>query len=43
MLAEYLQLLYDRVPSLPQSLEWDFGSLSHLWQNIACRVALTRK
>lgn len=41
--SEYLQLLYDRVPSLPQSLEWDFGSLSHLWQNIACRVALTRK
>lgn len=41
--SEYLQLLYDRVPSLPQSLEWDFGALSHLWQNIACRVALTRK
>ena len=41
--TEYLQVLYDRVPSLPQSLQWDFGILSHLWQNIACRVALTRK
>jgi cellulose synthase (UDP-forming) len=40
---EYWQLLYDRIPTLPQSLQRDFGVLSHLWQNIAHRVARTRK
>ena len=40
---EYLQVLYDRVPSLPQSLHRDFGIFTHLWQNIAHRVARTRK
>ena len=40
---EYWQLLYDRVPTLPQSLGRDFGTLPHLWQNIAHRVARTRK
>ena len=40
---EYLQLLYDRVPTLPQALHRDFGVLTHLWQNIAHRVARTRK
>ena len=40
---EYLQLLYDRVPSLPQSLHRDFGVIPHLWQNVAHRVARTRK
>lgn len=40
---EYWQLLYDRVPTLPQSLHRDFGVLSHLWQNIAHRVARTGK
>ena len=40
---EYLQLLYDRVPTLPQSLQRDFGLIPHLWQNIAHRVARTRK
>ena len=40
---EYLELLYDRIPTLPQSLRRDFGVLSHLWQNIAHRVARTRK
>ena len=40
---EYLQLLYDRIPTLPQSLHRDFGLLSHLWQNIVHRVARTRK
>ena len=39
--AEYLQLLYDRVPTLPQSLHRDFGVLSHLWENVANRVART--
>ena len=40
---EYLQLLYDRIPTLPQSLHRDFGVISHLWQNVAHRVAQTRK
>ena len=40
---EWLQLLYDRVPTLPQSLHRDFGVVSHLWQNVAHRVARTRK
>ncbi len=40
---EYLQLLYDRVPTLPQSYYRDLGILPHLWQNIAHRVARTRK
>lgn len=38
---EYWEILYDRVPSLPQSLSRDFGILIHLWQNIAHRVART--
>ena len=41
--TEYWQILYDRVPTLPQSLHRDFGVLPHLWQNIAHRVARTRK
>ena len=41
--SEYWQLLYDRVPTLPQSLRRDFGVLTHLWQNIAHRVARTGK
>ena len=40
---EYLQVLFDRVPTLPQALHNDFGVLSHLWQNIAHRVARTAK
>lgn len=40
---EYLQILYDRVPTLPQSLHHDFGIFTHLWQNIAHRVARTRR
>lgn len=39
---DYLCILYDRVPTLPQSLSHDFGIIRHLWQNIACRVARTR-
>ena len=41
--TEYFQVLYDRVPTLPQSLQRDFGMIPHLWQNIAHRVARTRK
>jgi cellulose synthase (UDP-forming) len=40
---EYWEILYDRIPSLPQSLRRDFGIIPHLWQNIAHRVARTRK
>jgi len=40
---EFLQLLYDRIPTLPQSLHGDFGALYDLWQNIAHRVARTMK
>ena len=40
---EYLQILYDRVPTLPQSLRKDHGALADLWQNIAHRVARTIK
>ena len=39
---EYFGILYDRVPTLPQSFNKDFGILTHLWQNIAHRVARTR-
>ena len=38
----YDQILYDRIPSLPQSLQRDWGMLAHMWQNIAYRVARTR-
>lgn len=40
---EYWEILYDRIPTLPQSLKRDFGIIPHLWQNIAHRVARTRK
>jgi cellulose synthase (UDP-forming) len=39
---EYRCLLYHRIPTLPQSLQKDFGIFRHLWQNIAHRVARTR-
>jgi len=38
---EYLQILYDRIPTLPQVLTNDWGVLEHLWRNIAFRVART--
>ena len=41
---EYRQILYDRVPTLPQSLHRDLGlMLAYLWSNIAHRVASTAK
>ena len=40
---EYLQLLYDRIPTLPHSLHRDFGALADLYQNIAHRIAQTTK
>ncbi|WP_408071199.1 cellulase family glycosylhydrolase [Butyrivibrio sp. JL13D10] len=42
-LYEYLEVLYDRIPSLPQTLSRDTSFLSHLWQNIAHRVSRTTK
>ncbi len=36
---EYMQILYDRIPSLPQSLTLrDFNIISHLWHNIVVRL-----
>ena len=40
---EYWELLYDRIPTLPQTLHRDFGIGAHLWQNIAHRVARTTR
>lgn len=40
---EYWEILYDRIPTLPQSLQRDLGIFAHLWQNIAHRVARTRR
>ena len=40
---EYIAFLYDRVPTLPQSLKRDLGVIPHLWTNIAYRVARTVK
>ena len=40
---EYWEILYDRIPTLPQSYQRDFGIISHLWQNIAHRIARTIK
>ncbi|MBQ9828035.1 MAG: cellulase family glycosylhydrolase [Lachnospiraceae bacterium] len=39
--GEYLQILYDRVPTLPQSLGRDFGLISLLWRNIVYRAVRT--
>ena len=39
--GKYLQILYDRVPTLPQNLNRDLGIISHLWVNIARRLAKT--
>ena len=39
---EYWEILCDRIPTLPQSLQRDLGIFAHLWQNIAHRVARTR-
>ena len=35
---EYLQILYDRIPTLPQSLTRDYGAVYHLLRNIAHRI-----
>ena len=35
---EYLELLYDRVPTLPQTLSRDLGIFTYLWRNITQRM-----
>ena len=37
----YLQILYDRIPTLPQSLQKDFGVMSLFWRNIVNRLIRT--
>ena len=39
----YLSILYDRIPTLPQTLNRDFGFFSYLWLNIAQRIARTAR
>ncbi|MCR4854983.1 MAG: hypothetical protein K5908_02325 [Erysipelotrichaceae bacterium] len=41
--SKFLQILYDRIPTLPQSLQRDFGILRHFWRNIAFRIARSEK
>ena len=41
MYDSYMQILYDRVPTLPQNLNRDLGIIPHLWVNIARRLAET--
>jgi cellulose synthase (UDP-forming) len=38
---EYYEILYDRIPTLPQSLERDFGSFRLFWRNIVYRIMRT--
>ena len=40
---EYLQILYDRLPTLPQTLNRDIGVLPYLWTNIIQRLALRNR
>ncbi len=35
-------ILYDRIPALPQNLNRDLGIIAHLWVNIAHRLARTK-
>ena len=35
---EYLQMLHDRIPTLPQSLKHDFGMFKLFWRNIVYRM-----
>ena len=40
---DYFQILYDRIPTLPQNLNRDIGILPHLWGNIAVRLSQTTR
>jgi cellulose synthase (UDP-forming) len=35
---EYNEILYDRIPTLPQSLVRDYGIVNHMLRNIAHRI-----
>ncbi len=37
--GEYLQVLYDRVPTLPQKLTHDPGPVRYFWRNLAARLS----
>ena len=39
--GEYLQILYDRVPTLPQRLTRDPGPVRYFWRNLAARLGRT--
>ncbi len=39
--GEYLQILYDRVPTLPQRLTHDPGPVVYFWRNLALRLGRT--
>ena len=39
--GEYLQVLYDRVPTLPQRLTHDPGPVRYFWRNFAARLGRT--
>ncbi len=39
--GEYLQILYDRVPTLPQRLTHDPGPVRYFWRNLAERLGRT--
>ncbi len=39
--GEYLQILYDRVPTLPQKLTRDPGPVRYFWRNLAARLSRT--
>ncbi len=39
--GEYEEILFDRIPSLPQSLVKDYGIIFHLLRNVAFRVLKT--
>ena len=38
VLDEYNEILYDRIPTLPQSLTRDYGIVNHMLRNIAYRI-----
>ena len=40
---EYLQILYDRIPTLPQTLNRDLGIAPYFWRNIIQRLALRNR
>lgn len=40
---EYVEILHDRIPTLPQSLKRDFGLTQLFWRNVAYRLMRTVK